>query len=174
MNTFVQRHAAKVIGMLCGFDRMLFRGTLRRLANVSGMSGWLWVRRVLLKDFGKWSYDLTARVREASEAVVRAADRPMRYLNDPSLSKESLARAIAERDGITSGLVCQFSAVEPCWSYDVHRNRAERKLQLVARQRKCLHLYHYFVHEQIPGCASSQRFRLRTDYFRTSDRVRVR
>ena len=149
MNEFVQRHASKVIGMLCGFDRMLFRGTLRRLANVSGMSQWLWVKQVLLKDFGVWSRDLTERVREASEEGVRAADRPMRYLNDSSLSKEKLARQIAARDGITRGLVCQFSAVEPCWSYDIHRNRAEKKLVLVARQRKCLHLYHYFVHEQV-------------------------
>lgn len=149
MNEFVQRHASKVMGLLSGFDRMLFRGTLRRLANVGGLSSWLWVKQVLLKDFGNWSQALTEQVRESSEAVMRAADRPMRYLNDSSLSKEKLARQIAERDGIRSGLVCQFSAVEPCWSYDIHRNRAEKKLELVARQRKCLHLYHYFMHEQV-------------------------
>jgi hypothetical protein len=149
MNEFVQRHASKVIGMLCGFDRILFRGTLRRLANVGGMSGWLWVKRVLLKEFGAWSEELTAAVRERSESVVRAAGRPMRYVNDSSLSKEALAREIADRDGIRNGLVCQFSAVEPCWSYDIYRNRSEKKLQLVARQRKCLHLYHYFVDEEV-------------------------
>jgi hypothetical protein len=149
MNEFVQQHACKIIGMLSGFDRMLFRGTLRRLANAGGLFGWLWARRVLLKDFGVWSQELTARVREASEEVMRSAGRPMQYLNDSSLSKEQLARRIAERDGITSGLVCQFSAVEPCWSYDVYKNREQKKLQLVTRQRKCLHLYHYFVHEQV-------------------------
>ncbi len=149
MNEFVQRHASKVMGMLSGFDRMLFRGTLRRLANVGGLSGWLWVKQVLLKDFGTWSQALTEQVRQSSEAVMRAADRPMRYLNDSSQSKEQLARQIADRDGISNGLVCQFSAVEPCWSYDIHRDRVEKKLQLVARQRKCLHLYHYFVHEQV-------------------------
>ncbi len=149
MNEFVQRHASKVIGMLCGFDRMLFRGTLRRLANVSGMSQWLWVKQVLLKEFGQWSQALSERVREASEGVVGEAGRPMQYLNDSSLCKEQLARQIAERDRISSGLVCQFSAVEPCWSYDIHRNRAEKKLELVARQRKCLHLYHYFVHDEV-------------------------
>src|SRR5687768_3233995 len=121
MNEFVQRHAAKVIGMLSGFDRILFRGTLRRLANVGGLRGWLWAKQVLLKDFGVWSQGLTGQVREASERVMREADRPMRYLNDSSISKEELARAMVERDQIRHGLVCQFSAVEPCWSYDIHR-----------------------------------------------------
>jgi len=125
MNEFVQRHASKVIGMLSGFDRILFRGTLRRLANVGGMSGWLWAKRVLLKDFGAWSEELTQRVREQSENVIRSAGRPMGYLNDCSLSKEALARQIADRDGIGNGLLCQFSAVEPCWSYDIHKSRAQ-------------------------------------------------
>jgi len=41
MNEFVQRNAASVIGILSGFDRLLFRGTLRRIASASGLSSFL-------------------------------------------------------------------------------------------------------------------------------------
>src|SRR2546425_438534 len=123
MNSFVQRHESSVIGMLSGFDRLLFRGTLRRLATANGVFGGLWALRVLLKDFGDWSAQLTEQVRTASERMAREAERPIVYVNDPSVRKEELARAIARRDGIERGLVCVLTAVEPCWSYDIHRNR---------------------------------------------------
>jgi hypothetical protein len=145
MNSFIQRHESKIIGMLSGFDRLLFRGTLRRLATANGLFGCIWALQVLLKDFGDWSARLTGQVREASEQLARDAGRPIIYVNDSSIRKEELVRKIAARDGIEQGLVCVLTAVEPCWSYEIHRNRSQKKLQLVSRQRKCLHLYHYHI-----------------------------
>ena len=149
MNEFVHRHAKSVTGCLSGFDRVLFRGTIRLLASVSGLMSYLWSARVLLKDFGEWSAALTAQVRAASERVMRDAGRPLQYLNDPSASKEDLARSIAERDGVGQGPVCLLSAVEPCWSFEVRRDRGAKKLVLEPRYRKCLHLYHYWMDEQV-------------------------
>lgn len=145
MNDFLHRHAVRVTGCLSGFDRLLFRGTVRMLASASGLMSYLGSARVLLKDFGEWSAALTARVREASERVMRDAGRPVQYLSDPSASKEDLARSIARRDGIKEGPVCLLSAVEPCWSFEVRRDRPTKKLVLEPRYRKCLHLYHYWV-----------------------------
>jgi len=148
MNNFVQRHQESVTGILSGFDRLLFRGTLRMLASVAGMMRYLWATQMLLKEFGDWSEHLTEQVKQTSSQVARDSGRPIVYLNNASTRKEDLARSIAERDGIERGLVCVLTALEPCWSYDIYRNRAKRKLELVARQRKCLHLYHYHVHSQ--------------------------
>ena len=149
MNEFVQRNASSVIGMLSGFDRLLFRGTLLRIANAAGLSTFLSYTNVLLKDFGDYSMELTKRVKDAALAVAVETQRPVKYLPDPSVRKEDVAREIAERDGIENGLVCVLSAVEPCWSFEIHRNRAARKLELQPRQRRCLHLYHYMIHPQL-------------------------
>jgi hypothetical protein len=149
VNEFVRRHAGCVTGCLSGFDRLLFRGTVRLLASASGLMSYLWSARVLLKDFGEWSAALTARVRGASEGVMRDAGRPVQYLPDPSASKEEVARSIAKRDGVKTGPVCLLSAVEPCWSFEVRRDRGTRKLVLEPRYRKCLHLYHYWADEQV-------------------------
>jgi len=64
-----------------------------------------------------------------------AAGRPLQYLSSSKESKEELARAIAERDGITEGLVCIFSVLESCMSFDVRGNRQTHKLEVVRRQQ---------------------------------------
>lgn len=92
---------------------------------------------------------MTQQVRNATEAVAESAGRPLRFVNSPSVSKEDIARGIAERDGISQGLICVLSAVEVLWSYDIHRNRRTRMLDLVPASRKCLHYYHYFIHPQL-------------------------
>lgn len=43
-------------------------------------------------------------------------------------------------------MVCVLSCVEPCWSFEIHRNREKKKLELEPRYRKCLFLYHYWMH----------------------------
>ena len=149
MNAFVRRHAGSVIGVLSGFDRLLFRGTLRLVATAAGLTRYLWLRRVLLKDFAGWSQAVTEQVRSASERVAGGAGRPAVYPNDPSASKEDLARSIAARDGVTGGLVCVPEAVEPCRSFDVHRDRSKKKPELVSRYRKCPHLCHYLIDPEV-------------------------
>ena len=63
MNSFVQRHAGSVIGMLSGWDRLRFRGTLRMLANVTGLASFLNYTGHLLKDFGDHAFQLSRQVR---------------------------------------------------------------------------------------------------------------
>lgn len=61
MNSFLTRHDSSVTGMLCGWDRVGFRGTLRVLA--SGLCRWLSIIGCLMKDFGDFALDLSDRVK---------------------------------------------------------------------------------------------------------------
>ena len=146
MDKFLARHGEAVIGTLCGFDRLVFRGTLRPLAHRGGMMRYLWAAQVLLKDFAAHAQELSGRLKAASAALARQSERPLRYLASSACNKEELARAIARADGIEQGLVCILTSVEPCLSYEIVRCRAGRRLELQPRHRKCLHLYHYQVH----------------------------
>lgn len=146
MHPFLERHAADVYGMLSGFDRLRLRGTLRRIANVGGMGSFLADHHVLLKDFGEYVDHVTTEVKRAVEGVATAADRPVIYLPSSGADKEALARTIAARDGVRTGLIGVFKSVELCWSFDLHRNRATKHLELVPARRKCLHYYHYQLH----------------------------
>ncbi len=146
MESFLQKHAGDVIGVLSGFDRLVLRGTVRRMAYVDGMMGFLYSRQVLLKDFGRYAEQVTAQVKQASLAVAERAARPVVYLRSPKADKDAVAREIASRDHVEAGLVCVLSCVEPCRTFDIFRNRDAKRLELVIRDRQCLHLYHYCIH----------------------------
>jgi len=143
---FLSKHASDVMGVLSGFDRLVFRGTLRMLAHRAGLMGYLWAAQVLMKDFASYAESLTRQLRDASEALARQTGRPIRYLTSAATNKEAIAREIARTDGIDQGLICILTSVEPCLTYEVVRNRENRRLNVLPRQRKCLHLYHYHIH----------------------------
>ncbi len=149
MQEFVSRYAEKIIGVLSGFDRLVLRGTLRRLAYPEGLDRFLRYQHVLLKQFGSWAERLTEQVRTASEQVASAAHRPVVYLSSSQVSKEQVAEKILREQPVESGLIAVLSCVEPCMSYELHRNRESQRLELRAVPRKCLHLYHYFLDPQL-------------------------
>jgi hypothetical protein len=146
MDPFLQQHASSVTGSLSGWDRLRFRGTLRMLANITGLSRFLGYTGRLFKDFGTYAHEFSRQARAASLAVAESAARPIVHLNDPSVSKEQTARDIAQRDGIKEGLIGVLTAVEPCWSYNIQSNRKTGHLDLIHQYRKCQHLYHYQIH----------------------------
>ena len=146
MHEFIAKHEDKITGTLSGFDRLVFRGTLRSIAHDEGMKRYLWANQVLLKDFGAHVERVSRRLKEASLAEAEALGRPVNYLPSSQVSKEEIARGIAAQEGIRDGLVCVLSCVEPCWSFEIHRNREKKRLELEPRYRKCLFLYHYWMH----------------------------
>ena len=145
MEQFIQHYGKDIIGHLSGFDRLVLRGTLRTLAVKNGMFHYLWQVKVLLKDFGKFVQEKSAQLKAASLAEAQRQHRPIIYLQSPQESKEVVARQIAQRDRIQQGLIAVLTAVEPCQSYEVFRNREGKKLELQPRVRKCLFLYHYWI-----------------------------
>ena len=142
MHVFLQRHRNSVTGMLSGFDRLRFRGSLRMLCHKGGFASFLRIIGVKLAEFGQWVEQTTAGIRDATERVARKAGRPLEYLSNPSVSKEEVARQIAAADGIERGLICVLSCVEPCFSYSVYGRGSP---QLRAGTRRCLHYYHYLI-----------------------------
>jgi hypothetical protein len=146
MRSFLTRFAALVRGVLCGFDRLFLCATLRNLAYPRGLQRYLWAQRIPYKDFAAHSLEVTKRLEEASLRQARQLGREVRYLNSARHRKEDIARQIAERDRIKSGLICVLRSVDPCMSFAIHKNHRTGKLQIGYRQRKCLHLYHYQIH----------------------------
>lgn len=148
MNEFLQRHLPFVTGSLKGFDRLIFRGTLRQLAHVDGMLSYLAALGILLKDFGRVAMAWTEHIKEAAIAAVEEANRPVIYVASGQTSKEEMAREIGRRSRIRQGPICMLKAVEPCQTFEIYRNRERKRLELKVRQRKCLHLYRYEQHPE--------------------------
>ncbi len=148
MKGFTTKYADCLAGVLSGFDRLVFRGTLRRLSYVEGLRGYLYERKVLLKEFGAHVQAVTERVKDAALAAAHTAQVPVQYLASADTSKEEVARQIAHERGVTAGPVCLLTCVEPFVGFDIYRNAAKKKLELVSRYRKCLHYYWYEFHPE--------------------------
>jgi hypothetical protein len=144
MERFLQQHREDVMGVLSGFDRLLFRGTLRSISYADGLDRFLGAARVKYKEFGRFAAKLSDRLKDRAEAMALAAGRPFEYLYNNGQSKEELARSIAQRDGIEEGLVCVLRCVEPCMSFSIRRND-KGGFSFRSQERKCLHLYFYYM-----------------------------
>jgi len=146
MLSFLTKFASVVRGILHGLDRLFLCGTLRHIAYPLGLQHYLWAQRIPYKDFAAHSLKVSARLEEASLQQARQLGREIRYLSSARYSKEDIAREIAARDRIKSGLICVLRSVDPCLSFQINKNHQTRKLEIHYRPRKCLHLYHYQIH----------------------------
>jgi hypothetical protein len=148
MDSFVQRFAPLVLGVLHGFDRLRLRGSSRWLSCVRGVMHLLWKTQVLLKDFAGFAQDSTSTLRTALEEAAKAQERPVVYLPG-SCSKEEVARDIATRHQVRSGLVVVLSSLEPCLTFRVRKDKERQRLVLRAESAKCLHYYHYYLDPEL-------------------------
>jgi hypothetical protein len=145
MERFLERHHDRITGVLSGFDRMLFRGTLRSICHLTGMDMFLSSQRVLYKDFGAYVNKLSEQLKVHAESVAQRAGRPFRYVASADASKEEIARKILEESPIAEGLVCVLTCVEPCQTFSIRKDPARKLLRLVGEPRKCLHVYFYYI-----------------------------
>jgi len=148
LQTFVSRHQHPIQGTLSGFDRLRFVGSLLRLSYVNGLAAFLAATGVLLKDFGEYMTGLSQRIKRAGEQL--ALETPsgrVHYLPSSAQSKEDFVRRLPAREQTgPDGLIAVLSCVEPCRSYEIHRDPQTRRLGLRPAVRKCLHLYFYLDH----------------------------
>jgi hypothetical protein len=145
MERFLERHQDRVTGVLTGFDRILFRGTLRSISYRDGLDRFMGYHRVLYKGFGRFAEGLSQRIKDRVSGIIAQSGRPYLYLQSSAESKEKVAQSIAGRDQITEGLICILGCVEPCQSFSIRRDAETKTLKLVPAKRKCLHYYFYYI-----------------------------
>lgn len=130
MKSFLQRFGGIVLGILSGFDRLRLRGTRRLLAHVSGLKHFLWKARVKFQDFDTYVQDTTGTLCDSIKQAAQDAGRPLIYVPSGEENKGKLIEEVIKRDNIREGLIAVLSCVEPCSSYEVHKNKETRKLEL--------------------------------------------
>jgi len=149
MQKLIARFGKAVKGVLTGFDRMVFKGTILPLAHEDGAMSFLGWRGVLNRDYKKWMLAQTdALVKAIDHHARQQTGRPIIHLNSWQADKEKLARQRQEQTGIESGLIGVWSCLESCWSYRAHYCADKGYPQLGRYTTQCKHLYLYLDHEQ--------------------------
>ncbi|MDQ2946606.1 MAG: hypothetical protein M3Y27_11785 [Acidobacteriota bacterium] len=154
MQEFINKYRDQINGTLSGFDRLVFRRSLRRLnygywdqglqsVVAQGMEQYLWQNHIPFKDYLDHVKHVSQRVKQASVQPFLSQGLPVEFLRSPSVDKDEMARAIATKRSVESGLVCALSSVEPSPSFE------HRGTHLVRRIKPCQVLYQYQIHPQV-------------------------
>jgi hypothetical protein len=149
LGEFVNAHRDKVIGVLHGFDRVRVQATLRTLYSQSVMAYYLLSQKLLFKDFKGLVTRTTEKVRKAASDLAERLGRPQLYLRSNCYHKEDLAREMLAKSPVKEGLIGVISAVEPCRTWFARGNKETKHLELQMHWGKCVHLYFYFLHQQL-------------------------
>jgi hypothetical protein len=139
MKDFIAKFGERIQGVLSGFDRLVLRGTLRRLCYGRGMEEYLWQNQILFKDYGQHVKKISEQVKKAATARFVEQKLPVVYLRRSDVNKEEMAQSIAAQRGITSGDVCALSSLEPSPTFEHYGTH------MVARTRPSLVIYHYWI-----------------------------
>jgi hypothetical protein len=154
MQEFINKYRDQINGTLSGFDRLVFRGSLRRLNYgywdkklesmvAQGMEQYLWQNKILFKDYLDYVKRTSRQVKQGSVKAFEEQGLPERFLRDPSADKEAVAREIARDKKVDRGLVCALSAVEPSLTFE------HRGTHMVRRLKPCQVVYHYQIDPQV-------------------------
>jgi hypothetical protein len=154
MQQFIEKFRDQISGVLSGFDRLIFRGSLRRLnyahydkglrAVVSqGMEQYLCLNRILFKDYRDHVTRIREQLKEVSLEPLKKQGVPVEFVQDPKIDKDKLAREFAAKHPDRRGTVCVISTMEVSPTFE------HRGTHIIRRARPCPVLYHYQIHPEV-------------------------
>ena len=136
MQQFIRKFEGHIQGVLSGFDRVLFRGSLPRLNHSDGMRLYLIQNRILFKDYETHVKAVSQKIKKAVLEQFQHQNVPVKYVYGRD-DKEQIARAFAAERRITEGDVCALTTMEMAPTFQ------HEKTRMVMRPRPCLTIYQY-------------------------------
>ena len=138
MQQFIAKFEKDIRGAMSGFDRVLFRGSLRRLTHSLGMKWYLAENDILCKHYQDHVKQISQKVRKAATAPFEQQELLVKYVYGNE-DKDAIARAYASQRGITEGDVCALTVMEMAPTFQHYQT------DMVIRPRPCLTVYAYRI-----------------------------
>ena len=147
-----ERYAQEIEGVLSCWDRMLIFGTLPKICFAGGMTSYLYEHQIKIFDYPRFAEPFRNQLRENAERLAAENGIEIEFLRKRNVRKEDRVKEILARRGDHPGLVCIFSAMEPCSTYKPWHNKQTGRTYLLPDDGKCLHYYFYFLDEELGLC----------------------
>ena len=107
MQQFIDKFKEEIEGVLSGFDRLVFRGSLRSLnyrrrdpstgsSIAFGMEQYLWQNKILFKDYGRHVKQVCDEIKKSSLKPFERRQLPVIYVSSSKENKEQMAREVAK------------------------------------------------------------------------------
>ena len=147
-----ERHAAQIEGVLGCWDRVLIFGTLPKICYAEGMTSHLYANQIRIFDYPRFAEPFREQLRANAERLAGENGIEIEFLRKRNVRKEDRVKELLCKRGEHPGLVCIFSAMEPCSTYKPWHNKQTGKTYLRPNDGKCLHYYFYFLDEELGLC----------------------
>src|SRR6059058_5766991 len=108
MQQYIAKFEKDIQGVMSGFDRVLFRGSRRRLNHSKGMKWYLAENNILCKQYQDHVKAVSQKVKKAALEPFQQQNLPVQFVYGRD-DKEQIARALAAERAITEGDVCALS-----------------------------------------------------------------
>ena len=149
LTLLTERYAPQIAGILSCFDRMLVFGTLPKVCFADGMTAYLYQHKVRIFDYPRFAEPFRNRLRENAEKLAADNGIEIEFIRKKNFRKEARVKQILAQRGEQPGLVCIFSAMEPCATYKPWHDKETHETYLKPEDGKCLHYYFYFLDEEL-------------------------
>ena len=145
MDSLLNKFGSLVKGVITGFDRIVYKGTILPIAYAAGMSYFLMTQNVLNKDFKTYAMAQSKKIVEsANEISRRLCGCDTIFISSSNDRKESIAHKRQEETGVKEGLIGVWSCLESCSTFRSTFNTGAPYPILKQDQSRCKHLYYYF------------------------------
>jgi len=148
MDTLFHKFVEKIKGVLEGFDRIVFKGTIKNICYPAGIGMFLHDRGVLNKSYREWlTKQSDVIIQDAKDYCKRLTGTDIQYLSSSITRKETLAHEQQNRLNIQDGLIGVWSCVETCNTFKAVFDGEAGYPQIKSEKSRCLHLYFYYDHK---------------------------
>lgn len=144
-NLFTSKYKENIVGINSCFDRQLYSGTIIQLTYPKGLERYLRANQILLKDFKSHAISMANDLKENAKRLAEENNAEYIYLNSSKQSNEEIVKELLNKRGDQPGLVAVITNLQTDYGFDVRGNKEVKKIELKSKQRKCLHIYFYFI-----------------------------
>jgi hypothetical protein len=149
MDTMLSKFRDKIKGVLEGFDRIIFKGSLKSICFAAGMQAFLGYKGVLNKNYIDWAQETTtAIICNAEEYTMSQSGSKIEYLPSYKTRKEEVAHEQQKKSGVESGLIGAWSCLESCNTFKAAFDDKAGFPQIKPHISRCKYIYFYYDHEE--------------------------
>ena len=116
------------------------------------MTSYLYAKQVRIFDYPRFAEPFRDELKQNAERLAVENGLAVEFLRKRNVRKEDRVKEVLGTRGEHPGLVCVFSAMEPCSTCKPWHNKQTGRTYLLPDDGKCLHYYFYFIDEHLGLC----------------------
>jgi hypothetical protein len=145
---FIEKNQEQTLGLLHGFDRVVFRGYLSSFFVPTGMYYYLSQMGIKLTGYKNFVANQTSILRKHIEQLAGQLNIKIEYANNSKTNKDELAKAYLEKHPTKQGLIAIISCLELCPTFCLRGNYLKKELEIRKELGQHLHYYLYYMDQE--------------------------